>query len=107
MEPRGSTEVERAATTDAWLRMRSFHDQQDIREYRFIAELERKRRRSELPPTELQNPVPGPCGTAVARRGLICVKRQWQTAPFGFLKLELPIPRTMYEMVGTFELRPL
>lgn len=102
-----STEVERAATTDAWLRMRSFHDQQDIREYRFIAELERKRRRSELPPTELQNPVPGPCGTAVARRGLICVKRQWQTAPFGFLKLELPIPRTMYEMVGTFELRPL
>ena len=101
-----SAEVERAATTDAWRRMRSFHDQEEIRELRFIAELERKFRRAELP-KEPQDPVAGPCGTAVARRGLICVKREWRSSPFGFLKVELPIPRTMYESVGTFELRPL
>ena len=43
----------------------------------------------------------------ISSRGTVCIER-WRTAgPFGWLNVDLPIPRRVYETVGTFSMRPL
>ena len=97
---------EEQASAAPWLRMRRLNDEQQLYERMLNPKLELSRIRSELPHAS-QGTVAGPGQLTLAREGLVCVKRRRSGAPFGWMKLPLPWPRTVFEAIGTFELRPL
>ena len=89
-----------------------FGRSQAAREELLQLKLERYRRKDELPAEgSPHTPMHGEAGAprpnlAIASRGTVYMKR-YRRAPFGWLKVELPMPREVLEELGTFEMRPL
>jgi hypothetical protein len=91
-----------------WRQLQIFAEERMLADRILNAKIELSRRRSELPADQHDGVVSGGvgcCSLALARKGTICIRRR-RPAPFGFLKVGVPIPRDVYEQVGTFTMRP-
>ena len=100
-----SLQQEAANGPDLLRRLRKFRERQQAVEKLWGRRASLRRRRAELPAAPTRVRPDGPSRLAVGESGDVCIKR-WRTAPFGWLKVEAPIPRLVYEKVGTFTMRP-
>ena len=92
------------ATTSPAHLFRSGYEWSTMGEELLNSRLELKRCRDEMP--EEQGTEAGHSLLTVARQGVVSIRRK-RPAQFGFLPVELPIPRVVYEPIGTFSMRPL
>ena len=92
------------ATAMPWLEPWRWPERSHLTNLLWDAKAELMRRRNEVPDNQAGSRA-GPDGLLVAQQGTIALKRR-RHAPFGWLQVELPIEREVYETVGTFSISP-